>query len=309
MIQKFKLKHSAVLLSNSIVVFGIFGYLMSGVAYAADMKSDQVSTVVSLVPYAGDIKYNSTTKIDRDLYGIYGYVGVGQHSVELGFDNLKSKNQTVDPLDEDHTTLIYTNYQIPSVRLKIGGHQMNAGSLGKANTFLLGGAYDYSNTWGYKEWGVGLDVSRTRFDSTLNQRDVNQFTLTGIKYWAVDSAIGSYVSLWGNVYQINLSQAVENKSNYTQGKVGVSYHKNNLDTGIYVREGDSPYVVDKGGFVLYDDNTINKDATGVMIAYQFLPKFNVKLEYEQSNQRDFNTATTNPTIGVAKWIFTLSASF
>jgi len=288
-----KIQHH--LLKALLLIGAISQINPAAAAKGLTVKQDSPALMAfSVLPYYARIAYSTAGKESRNIYGIYSYIGFGKHSVELEADRLGANNAADDNNEKDYV-ISYTNYQLPNIRLNVGARRGTTELKTDPKSFWIGAGYDSYDGYGYKNWNADVKLYQTRFDSDVYDQRVRQIDLSGTKYISLNTQSKSYLGVWGQLSLINVSESVENKTSFTQSKLGVDYYQGKTSVGVFVRSGGAPFVMDKGGFVFYKDTQINENAVGMSASYSLNDRGSFRLSVEKAKNHLFNSSTEETT--------------
>ncbi len=243
-----------------------FGLALAGTMMLALAAGAAEKTRVDALAYYGTRSYRSSdVKDDAELWGIYGYIGHGlNHLVEFEVDGATVEYDDGTQLRQWDYTTVYTNFSIPSWKLRTGFHALKSddGFTDGGITGLVGAHYYVLGKW---EAGVDGFVSRYEdYDPDLRVWQLSPHV--GLSLWRRgDAALTS--DLWGHWIALNEDvglgernfRSVEEKLSLIRGRARVSL------SGWY---GDQTFAVRDGGFTVY--NLAEEHTGGFGVEFQYL---------------------------------------
>ena len=279
---------------SSSVVFGL--------SYATPMK---FSTSI----YSAGLNYDKS-RIKKDGYvaGVYGYMGIGEHSLELGLDytHINYKGNLSD-LDQTDLTFLYTNYSFPNIKAKMGFHYIDSDDKYSdgAYTIILG-----LDRYELYRWNVGFDLFYTKYDDyiALNGKkglDVYQGTLKAGFYFGDYYTYGSFYAELLGTY-INHSEDAGFGKSFSSIEGRLSYYKGSFSATASAWSGERSFFIDKGGFVAYNLREKYKYGTSFEVGFSIVKNLGVS---GSVNYQKFEEYGNPDDVGITTYVLKLGYVF
>ncbi|MFT4553746.1 MAG: hypothetical protein ACI9S8_002387 [Chlamydiales bacterium] len=266
-------------------------------AYDAEWKLD-------VVPYLGYLKYhNNTTKDTATVFGVYEYIGYGlEHLVELSQDYTKIDQMNTDNYKQLDFTAVYSNFSIPSWKMRVGGHYIDNNDVNSNHTWtgILGAHYI-----GSYDFDAGLDGFVSKYMARTPTLWVYQFSPhLGIPFWK------EATSSWRNDISGNWIYHSENTGladrHFYSVEETVHYYWDSWTLGANAWLGKQSFAVRKGGFAVFNLAEEYTGGFGAEIKYALDLKTALTFKI---NREEFKEISTDTKTKVENFMFMLGHSF
>ncbi len=191
-----------------------------------------------------------------DLFGLYTYYGFGKNSLEFAVDGQSSKNYPDgSPVD---VALVYGNYDIPNVTLKVGGRAADIDNVfNQTNIAILGAQYTHYNAYGYVNWLMGMDAYW--LDAKDNTKGIDGTQLSPyiggyIATQQIPQGHSLFLKLQMNWQSSDGNPALSIDSNYESTQLSTIYTTPSWSVGLDWMGGNSHNLIETSGFVYNSDN-------------------------------------------------------
>jgi hypothetical protein len=241
-----------------IPVVSVFSIFSLGTVNLAQAGADDV---LSYQLYYANKSSSQTETDPYDLFGLYTYYGFGKNSIEFAVDGQSSKNYPDgSPVD---AALVYGNYDIPNVTLKVGGRAADIDNVfNQTNIGFLGAQYTQYSPYGFVKWLVGVDAYVLDAEDDVNGVDSTQIS-PYVGGYVVTEQIPKGHSLFLKL-QINRQSSDGNPllsvdSSYESAQLSTTYATPSWSTGLDLIGGKSHNLIESSAFV-YNSDFYNYEA-------------------------------------------------
>lgn len=244
---------------------------------------------VDIVPYVGYLKYhNNTVKDTATVFGMYQYVGYGlEHLMEFAEDYTKIDQKNTDDHKQTDLTAVYSNFSIPSWKLRVGGHYMDNNDANSNHTWtgILGAHYI-----GSYDFDAGIDGFVSKYMSRTPTLWVYQVSPhLGIPFWreATSSWRNDVTGHW--IYHsedVGLSDR-----HFYSVEDAVHYYWDSWTFGGNIWLGKQSYAVRKGGFAIFNLGDEYNAGYGAEVKYAFNLKTALTLKLSRDEFKETGTDT------------------
>ena len=231
----------------------VFVFVLGTMCYADPLD-------ITVAAYYIPSTYTDTIfKTNTTVEGGYGYFGFGTSAIECGYDQVLS-TQTKGSVQQNYLGL-YT-YFMPTMQFKGGfvAIRPNGGD-GNGDVYVLGGAYDQYNEYGYKAWSAGADAFVSMYTGT-SKLTVYQASPGAHYYMASPWNVG-WFDVSGKVNGIFIS---DNRTLFSE-ELAIKYNWDAYSVGATYYLGETTYGIYNGGFVVF--NTNDKLLTGYALSGKY----------------------------------------
>lgn len=276
-----------------LVAIASSGLLLAG---GSVVKPIVIPTITTVMPYSAYIKYGGgTTKNHGFVAGLYTSVKKGLNKAELNLEHTKiyyNSSSTRSKLDQSDLTFIYTRYQGYNLLYKAGFHYIASGDTQTDNgkVFMLGASY-----YKYLKYNVGANLYYSDYHNSTPSLHIWQLNPhAGYNFGNYYSSIGSfYLQADYNYIHINNATSHSLNNNYHSFGLSLSNYNGPWTTTISGWIGKRVYMVDNGGFTVYNLGEEYKAGIKLSTQYAISSKSSIKAQYEYSKFKDVSNAHSN----------------
>jgi len=263
-------------------------FILCGVA-AASITTFSKPISIYVEPFFTGIDYHNS-KFKKDGYSttLYGSVSLenGVHLFEgaYGYTHLNYKNLNTNWNQNDYV-IAYTNYQLFPWYFKIGYHYIaspNTDISKSSNTFFVDLGWIKKYAYSY---GIFLSYSKYRRKvSTVELRPH-----AGFYYW-LDFYRGFYYSIDGTWIRINNQKNIGvTQKNYFSLQGSITYFTPQYSLGLSLWGGKRTFMVDNGGFVIYNLRERYKYGVNLNGRYYFNRRVSVGVQFGYNKYKELST--------------------
>jgi len=214
---------------------------------------------------------NSLLKKDGYIFGAYGNLGIGWvHQVEMGYEHTYINYKDNTDLNQNDYTVVYNNYSIPNRKFRAGIHYIDSDDKNTDGGFtLIFGAGMFQP---YK-WDANVDLYYTNYGDYVLPNGGKGISVYQISP-NVGFGVGNYYTT-GRLYLKTIATYIRHSDNVGFGKnfssieEKVYYYKGPLTLGAFAWFGERSFMVDNGGFTVFNLKEKYKHGYGVSATYKF----------------------------------------
>jgi len=222
--------------------------------------------------YSYGLSYdNSNIKKDGYVYGAYGLLGIGwANAVELGLEHTYINYKDNTDLNQNDFTIIYNNYSFRNKKLKLGYHYIDSDDINTDGgyTIILGaGMFEPYN------WDINVDFYYTKYDDYVLPNGDKGLDVYQISP-SVGFSLGDYYRT-GKFYfettgtYIRHSDDVGFGKNFASLEERIYYYRGPLTLSVFGWLGERSFMVDNGGFTVFNLKEKYKNGYGISASYRF----------------------------------------
>lgn len=254
---------------------------------ALAMTNLPAATSISVMPYYAYVNYDhSAVKSSGNLFGAYGYYGVGLHAFDGEVDHFDLDRKTISNLSQWDLSAAYANYVIPHWRLRLAGHYIISDDHPTDDGWTLAPSAHYYAPNG--KWDAGLEADYSRYSHYTPGLDVLQLA----------PGFGIVIKQTRNMtlrddvkgYWIHLGENIGTQRNLYSIEDNLSLFWRKWTFSAFGWGGKQAFAVRSEGFVVYNLNEEHKYGFGGEVRYTINQHFSVNGRYTRERYRELGAS-------------------
>ncbi|MBF0196227.1 MAG: hypothetical protein HQL32_00885 [Planctomycetes bacterium] len=262
---------------KTILSTALISLSLTGSSIATSTKAKLFS---STKVYYAQKNFSSEDKSDLDIYGIYAFLGYGNHSIECEYD----KVDRLDDYDQDDTSFIYNNYSLSNWKFKGGIHLSNENDA-DTSIYIAGLNYTRTTTHGYALWHAGTDIYLAEGSENSFQEDFMQISPSIGKYFGMTTS-PNYLHTGLTLNWQKYNEAMGGEDQYMWANVNLTLIAPRWSLGVEGSLGESYNSLSGGGLIFSNDYIKKKESLGVKFSKKISKNFDLSLKGTKTDYED-----------------------
>lgn len=254
---------------------------------AAVLTNAPTSTSISVMPYYAYVNYDhSAIKSSGNLFGAYGYYGIGSQAFDGEVDHFDLNRKTIPNLNQWDLSAAYANFAIPHWRLRLAGHYIISDDHLTDNGWTLTPSVHYYAP--NAKWDAGLEGAYSRYSHYTPALDVLQLT-PGFGFVIKQTRD---MTLRDDVkgYYIHVGENIDTQRNLLSIEDNLSFFWRKWTFSANGWIGKQVFAVRSEGFVVYNLNEEHKYGFGGAVSYNINQHISVNGRYTLEHYRELGAS-------------------